>query len=139
MTPQVSEVMVTEVATVDPHTSLCEAARMMRDKDIGDVVVADGMQPRGILTDRDIAIRGIAESRNPESTEVGELASAHLQTLSPGDSVEDAVALMREAAVRRIPVLDEGSLVGIVSLGDLACELDRESALGEISAAPANH
>jgi CBS domain-containing protein len=136
---KVTEIMQSDVARVDPHASLREAARLMRDKDIGDVVVAEGTEPRGIITDRDIAIRGIAEGLDPETTEVGDLASASLKTLSPSDSIDDAIALMRDAAVRRIPVVDDGSIVGVVSLGDVALTREGESVLGEISGAPANH
>src|SRR5436305_3389352 len=139
MASQVGDLMATDVATVDPHATLQEAARLMRDKDIGDVIVTDGSAPRGILTDRDIAIRGVADSRDPAETEVSEVASTKLQTLSPSDDIDDAIALMRNAAVRRAPVLEDGAVVGVVSLGDLARERDRESALGQISTAPANH
>jgi CBS domain-containing protein len=140
MASQIGDLMATDVATIDPHATLREAARLMRDKDIGDVIITDGSTPRGILTDRDIAIRAVADSRrDPVATEVGEIASTSLQTLSPSDSIDDAVALMRDAAVRRAPVLDDGAVVGVVSLGDLARERDRESALGRISTAPANH
>ena len=139
MASQVADVMATDVATVDPHATLQEAARLMRDKDIGDVIVTDGSAPRGILTDRDIAIRGVADSRDPAETEVSEVASTKLQTLSPSDDIDDAIALMRNAAVRRAPVLEDGAVVGVVSLGDLARERDRESALGQISTAPANN
>ena len=103
MASQVADVMATDVATVDPHATLQEAARLMRDKDIGDVIVTDGSAPRGILTDRDIAIRGVADSRDPAETEVSEVASTKLQTLSPSDDIDDAIALMRNAAVRRAP------------------------------------
>jgi CBS domain-containing protein len=71
MSPQVSDLMAQDVATVDPHASLREAARVMRDHDIGDVVIADGTKPAGIIIDRDIAIRGVAEACDPETTEVG--------------------------------------------------------------------
>src|SRR2546421_961259 len=98
---QVADMMATDVAAVDPHATLQEAARLMRDKDIGDVIVTDGSAPRGILTDRDIAIRAVADSRDPAATEAGEIASTNLQTLSPSDSIDDADALMRDAALRR--------------------------------------
>jgi CBS domain-containing protein len=135
---KITELMQTDVARVDPHASLREAARLMRDKDVGDVVVAEGTQLRGIITDRDLAIRGIAESLDPETAEVGDLASAEVKTLTPSHSVDDAIALMRDASVRRIPVIDDGSVVGVISLGDIARERERESVPGEISGAPAN-
>src|SRR5438552_3124520 len=127
MSSQVRELMTSDVATVGPHTLLVEAARMMRDKNIGDVVLTDGTEPLGILTDRDIAIRAVAGSRDPEETEVGEVASHHLKTLGPEDTIDDAIALVQGEAVRRIPVVEGGSLVGILSIGDLARERDPQS------------
>jgi CBS domain-containing protein len=135
---KIKDVMQTEVAKVDPHASLREAARLMRDQDIGGVVITEGTEPRGIITDRDLAIRGIADTLDPETTEVGDVASPNLKTLSPEDSIEEAAMLMRDEPVRRIPVVDDGSVVGVVSLGDIAVALERGSVLGEISAAPAN-
>jgi CBS domain-containing protein len=138
MASQVSQLMATDVTTVDPHASLRKAAQLMREKDIGDVVVTEGDRLCGILTDRDITVRAVADNCDPEAMEVGEVASKEVRTLDPNDSVEEAVSLMREAAVRRAPVVQGGELIGIVSLGDLAREQDRRSALGQISAAPAN-
>jgi CBS domain-containing protein len=139
MASQVKDLMTSDVARVDPHASLLEAARLMRDEDVGGVVVADGSELVGLLTDRDIAVRGVAENCNPESTEVTAVASKDLETLKPDDDLDAAVALMRERAVRRAPVVDNGEVVGILSLGDLAREKDRKSALADISSAPPNH
>lgn len=111
----------------------------MRDQDIGDVIVLDDSQELfGVVTDRDLAVRLIAEGRDPAGVTIGEVCSRDLQTLSVDDSVGDAVRLMSEKAIRRLPVIEDGRPVGIVSLGDLAATQDPESALADISAAPPN-
>ena len=110
----------------------------MRDGNIGDVVVLEDGQVRGILTDRDIVIRALAEGMDPSRTTVGEVCSRELTTLSPTDSIAQAVSIMRDKAIRRLPVVEGGRPVGIVSLGDLAVEREPDSALGGISAAPPN-
>ncbi|HEX2031334.1 MAG TPA: CBS domain-containing protein [Actinomycetota bacterium] len=129
--------------TKDPQilpasASLVEAARVMRDEDIGPVIVVENDSVVGIVTDRDIVVRGVADDRPPGSTTVGEVASGDLTTVSPDDPVDDAVRLMRERAVRRLPVVEGGKPVGIVALGDLAVERDPRSALADISAAEPN-
>jgi CBS domain-containing protein len=122
-----------------PMTStVAEAARKMRDADIGDVIVLDDGQLRGIVTDRDIVIRAIADGRDPATVKLGDICSRDLTTLSPTDTVDDAVRLMRDKAIRRLPVVEQGKPVGIVSLGDLAVSQDPHSALGNISAAAPN-
>ena len=93
---------------------------------------------RGILTDRDIVVRAVADGLDVTATHAGDVVSRELVLLSPEDTVERAISLMREHAVRRIPVVDGDRPVGIVSIGDLALERDQESALAEISAAPPN-
>jgi CBS domain-containing protein/hemerythrin superfamily protein len=135
----VEEVMSKDPLTISTSSSIAEAARLMREADAGAMIVVDeGEKVEGILTDRDIAIRAVAEDRDPSGTRVGEIASTDLETLSPGSSLKDAVRLMRERAVRRLPVVESGRPVGIVSIGDLAIERDPESALADISRAPGN-
>ena len=138
MASQVKDLMATDLATVDPHAPLAEAARLMRDEDIGAVIVEEQNELVGLLTDRDIAIRAVADNRSAQDTEVQEIASKDLQTLRPDDDVDAAVELMRKTAVRRAPVVEEGRVVGILSLGDLARAKDQRSALADISKAPAN-
>jgi CBS domain-containing protein len=138
MTSHVKDLMTTDLATVDPHAPLVKAAKLMRDEDVGAVIVAENDELVGLLTDRDIAIRAVAEDRSPE-TEVQDIASKDLQTLKPDDDLDSAVELMRKQAVRRAPVVDNGKVVGIVSIGDLARTKDRHSALADISNAPANN
>jgi CBS domain-containing protein len=121
------------------HAPVLEAARAMREHDIGGVIVLEGPRLLGILTDRDIVVRALAEERNPTQTQIGEICSRVLTTISPTSSVAYAVRLMREKAIRRLPVVEEdGRVVGVVSIGDVAVEKDRRSVLGEISAAPPN-
>jgi CBS domain-containing protein len=111
----------------------------MRGNDIGDVIVLKEKRLFGILTDRDIVVRALATRSNPETTTVGEICSRDLTTIEPTSSVEQAVRFMREKAIRRLPVVDEGGdVIGIVSIGDLALERDPDSALADISAAPPN-
>jgi CBS domain-containing protein len=133
------EIMTQNPVTVQTTDSVLAAARSMRDGNIGDVVVVDQGAIHGILTDRDIVVRALAEGRDPARTTVGEICSRELTILAPEDAIGDAVAIMRDKAIRRLPVVDGGGRpVGIVSLGDLAVERDPESTLGGISAAPPN-
>jgi CBS domain-containing protein len=110
----------------------------MRDAEIGDVIVIENNQVCGIVTDRDIVVRILAETRDPATTTLADICSHSIVTVTPTESVEEAVRLMRTHAIRRLPVVDGGQAVGIVSLGDLAVERDPGSALGEISGAPPN-
>ena len=134
---------INEVMTADPRTvalgdTLTEAARVLAEAAIGAVLVTDEGQVVGILTDRDIVVRALADGRDPGSTNVGDVCSADVTTLTPDQSVDDAVRLMREHDVRRVPVVQDGRPAGIVSLGDLAVEREPDSALADISAAPPN-
>jgi CBS domain-containing protein len=138
MSEVVEEVMTPNPVTVQRTETLTTVARRMREEDIGPVVIMDNGAVCGIVTDRDIVVRAIAEGRNPQETKVGEICSKDLTTISKGDSVDDAVRLMREKAIRRLPVVEGGKPVGIVSIGDLAQERDPESALADISTAPPN-
>jgi CBS domain-containing protein len=135
----ISEVMTSDVVSLPSTASVVEAALAMRGADIGFVVITTEDQPRGVVTDRDIAIRVVAEALNPSETTLGDVASGELACLTPEHTAEDAARLMRQLAVRRLPVVDERDrLVGVVSIGDLAVEKDPESALADISASPPN-
>jgi len=125
------------ISTVAP---LQEAAQRMRTADVGALVVQEDGRVYGIVTDRDIAIRAVAQGLNPETTPIGSVCSQEVTTVSPDDDLDSVVKLMRERALRRVLVVDyEKAPIGIVSLGDLAVEYDRRSVLGQISAAPPNH
>jgi CBS domain-containing protein len=135
---------IREVMTADPHTvqsgaTLQDAAREMQQDDIGAVLVEENGSVTGILTDRDIVVRAIAEGRDPSSTRVADVATSDVKALTPDQSVEDAIRLVREQNVRRIPVVQDGRPAGIVSIGDLAIERDTQSALADISSEPSNN
>jgi CBS domain-containing protein len=136
----VRDVMTAHVVTLPGETTLAEAALAMREQDIGDIVVADGAGPVGLVTDRDIVVRAVAERRDPATTTLGEILTPDLVTVRPDDTVQSAALLMRDHAVRRVLVCEEDqTLVGILSIGDLAEEIDPESVLGGISRAAPNN
>ncbi|SCL15893.1 CBS domain-containing protein [Micromonospora inyonensis] len=131
---RVSDVMTRQVVYLSTETPLDEAARVMKEADIGDVVVTDGATLAGMLTDRDIVVRAVAERSDPATTTIGSIVTREVVMIDQHCSTAEAAALMRERGVRRILVCDaDRKLVGIVSLGDLATQLDPNSALGEIS------
>ena len=134
------EMTVSDVMTKNPvvcglSTSVAEAARLMRDHDIGDVLVSDGSQFVGIVTDRDIVVRCIADGRDTRSVTIGDVCSDEVESIDVDATVDTAARLMRDAAVRRLPVMNGNRLVGIVTLGDLAVSVEPQSALADISAA----
>jgi CBS domain-containing protein len=139
MAETVREVMTDRVVTVPSTASLMDASRAMADHDIGDVIVVDEGNVSGIVTDRDIVVRAIAKGSEPKTTMVSEVLSGQVQTLGPDASIGEAVRMMTEGAIRRIPVVEGGRPVGIVSIGDLAVERDADSALADISAANPNN
>ena len=117
---------IRELMTKEPHAlasgaTVMEAARLMRDEDMGIVPVVDGDKLVGTVTDRDIAIRVVAEGRSPETVTVGEIASRELVTIDPQQELDEALRLMARHQVRRLPVVEEdGKLVGIVAQADIA-------------------
>ena len=135
----VRDLMTSDPRTLERSANATEAARLMRDQDVGSVVITDGDQVHGILTDRDIVVRGIAEGRSAEEIRVGDICTTGVDALAPDDSIDDAIRQIREKHIRRLPVVDGGRPVGILSIGDLAIERDQDSALAEISAAPPNN
>lgn len=139
MPQSIREVMTSDPVQVPEEMSIIQVAEIMRDRDIGDVIVTNGSDVVGIVTDRDIVVRGLASGNGFEMLAVGDVASREIETVSPDDPVARAVELMSNRAIRRLPVVDNGELVGVVSIGDLAMERDPESALAEISEAPPNN
>ena len=140
MAQSIQEVMTHDPVTVEGSANLGEVAQAMRDSDTGAIVVTDNGRAQGIVTDRDIVVRAVADGRDPSTVPASELASENLVTLSVEDTVERAIELVREHDVRRLPVVDgDGRAVGIVSLGDLAMERDEDSALADMSSAPPNN
>ncbi|GAA4419407.1 CBS domain-containing protein [Georgenia halophila] len=137
MANTVTDVMTKNPTKIRANQTVREAAELMKAQDIGDLVVEDGGQVVGIVTDRDLVIRVLATGGGAED-EVRNACSADLVTVSPDDPQEAAVNLMREKGVRRVPVMRGDDLVGILSIGDLAMERDQESALADISAKQPN-
>lgn len=135
----IREVMTADPVHVPEDMNIMQVAEIMRDRDIGDVIVTNGSSVVGIVTDRDLVVRGLASGNGVEAMTVGSVATRDVQAVGPDDPVGRAVSLMSEQAIRRLPVVDGGSLVGVVSIGDLAIERDPESALAEISQAPPNN
>ena len=121
--------------TVNVDDAVKDAAVVMRDSDIGDVIVIEDGQVTGILTDRDIVVRAVADGRDAESTPVSDICTTGIRAIEPDASVDDALRMMREEDIRRLPVVKNGRPVGIISLGDLAVEREPESTLADISAA----
>ena len=134
----IADVMTRDPATVERNESAAEAARRMAAADAGDVIVVDNGTVCGILTDRDIAIRLVARDKGPDTPVADIVSDDELVTVGPDTSINQAIALVRGKAVRRLPVVQRGRAVGIVSLGDLAIEEDEDSALADISAAEGN-
>jgi CBS domain-containing protein len=138
MGQSIRDVMTPNPRTVEADATLEDAAREMGQDDVGAVLVKENGSV-GILTDRDIVVRAIAEHKDPSSTKVSDVATHDVEALSPDQSVEDAIKIVREQNVRRIPVLDGDEPVGIISIGDLAIERDKDSALADISSEPPNN
>ena len=138
MAKSIRDAMTTTPASLLASSTVADAAQQMRDLDIGDVLVEQEGRLAGIVTDRDLVVRAIAEGRDATST-LGDIVSSEVVCITPTDTADDAIRLMRERALRRVPVVEDGKPVGIVSLGDLAGERDPRSVLGEISTAPPNH
>ena len=125
---KVSEVMTRDVRTVRPDQTAREAASFMLSEDTGSMPVSDGEQLLGMITDRDIAVRGVAKGYGPD-TPVSELMTNDVVCARDDDDIEEVATKMSQAQVRRMPILDSGEkLCGIVSLGDLSREADPDSA-----------
>ncbi|HVL92437.1 MAG TPA: CBS domain-containing protein [Acidimicrobiales bacterium] len=134
----IRDIMTPSPATLPADASVVEAARVMRDNDVGDVILVDGDQVCGIITDRDIAVRAVAEGGDPSQLRAGDVGTLDPTCITSDDTAEDALRLMRGQAIRRLPVVEGGRPVGIITLGDLSIEREPDSALADISAAPPN-
>jgi CBS domain-containing protein len=131
--------MTTMPISVSSTAPVITAAETMRDNDIGDVLVTVDGKVAGLVTDRDLVVRFLAGGMDPSTTTVGQVCSRDLVATHPDTPVDEAVRVMRERAVRRLPVInDTGEAIGFVSLGDLAITRDPRSALADISMAPPN-
>jgi CBS domain-containing protein len=125
MAKTVREVMTSKLCSIDTDKSITYAAKMMRDEDVGLAPIVEGDRLVGVLTDRDIAVRVVAEGRDPEQVKVTEVASRDLVTLDPQQDLDEALRLMAQHQVRRLPVVEEdGRLVGVVAQADVAQQAD---------------
>lgn len=139
MVQAVGDIMTKGPVSLSAEATVRDAARYMRELNVGAIVVHRHGEVCGIVTDRDIVVRCLARDGDCDETPLHEICSRELVALHPDDDVDHAVRLMRDKAIRRIPVLKNGRAVGILSLGDLALERDPFSALGAISAASPNY
>ncbi|PZR83502.1 MAG: CBS domain-containing protein [Candidatus Aeolococcus gillhamiae] len=130
--------MEAQVVTVDAGDTVREAARRMRSADIGDVIVLEHGRLQGVLTDRDIVVRVVAEERDSEVTVCGQVSSREVHCVAPETPVAEALTLMRRHALRRLPVVDGDHVSGVISLADIAVDRDPESVLASISGAPSS-
>ncbi len=138
MAQTVADVMTANPVTVESEDTAAEAAMRMAANDAGDVIVLANGKVCGIVTDRDIAIRLVAQGL-PSSTQVSEIVSdSDVLTVDRDMALDQAIELMRAKGVRRLPVVQGGSAIGVVSLGDIAIERDPQSAVADISAARGN-
>lgn len=134
----VRSVMTGPVVTLPPDATVADAAEQMRANDIGNVLVAEGRKLFGVVTDRDLVVKAMALGLDPK-TPLERVCTQETVTIGPDADVAEAVKLMADNALRRLPVMADDKIVGILSLGDLAAQRDPDSALGEISAAPPNN
>jgi len=125
---QIKDVMTLNPTTCEPQASVVDAAKVMAQEDVGSIPIVEGDRLIGVVTDRDIVIRVVAEGRDLQSTTVGEIASRDLVTVSPDEDLDRALELMAENQVRRVPVIEGDTLVGIVAQRDIALQgADRET------------
>ncbi len=135
---KVKEVMTTKIAFVHPTDKVMDAARLMQKYNVGSIPVCDEDSTlRGIVTDRDIVIRNIAYGNDPFNTDISGIMTPNVKTVDPDTNINDVTKMMAEYQIRRIPVVEDSKLVGIVALGDMATDkrFDTEAseALTEIS------
>jgi len=129
---QIKDVMTSNVEVIHPDAMLQDAAKKMRDLDVGSLPVCDGQRLVGTLTDRDIVVRAIAEGRDPTATPVRMAMTSEVIYCFEDQAVEEAAKLMKEEQIRRLPILNRDKrLVGIVSLGDLAVDTGDKRMVGE--------
>jgi CBS domain-containing protein len=138
MADTIRDLVKGDPVTVEASATVQDAAKLMADKDIGNVLIVERGEVKGIVTDRDIVVRVLAKGDGADAS-VREAASTDVQTIAPDASIDDAIQQMEQANVRRLPVAEDGKPVGVISLGDLAQAKDKDSALADISAASPNN
>lgn len=139
MHKKIADLVHRNPVTLDCSQSAHDAARLMREHNIGDVVITEGGNVKGIVTDRDIVVNCLAVDKDPKSTTLRDFCGSKVVSIAPSESLNEAVQRMRQNSIRRLVVCEGDELVGVLSLGDLAVTLDPDSALGQISQAPANN
>ena len=140
----VRDVMTPNPDCVSQDADVKEAARIMKDKDTGVVPVVDGKKVIGLITDRDIVVRGIAEGKDLANCRVNELMTKHVRSVREDDTIDQVLTMMSSAEIRRVPVVNgSDEIVGIVSIGDIAIETNKDGRVGkaieDISQAPPNN
>lgn len=128
---QVRDIMTTQVQSVTPQTDLITVARHMRDLNVGSLPIVENNRLLGIITDRDIVIRVVAEGRNPQTEQVLQHLTPNPMTIHSEASVNDAADLMAREQIRRLPVVDDDKLVGWLALGDVAVEVNKDKLSGD--------
>jgi CBS domain-containing protein len=130
---KIRDIMTRNPEVVRPDDKLQTAAMKMRELDVGVVPVCDGRKLRGMLTDRDIAVRAVAEGQDPRSVTVQDVMTPDVTYCMEDDSLEEVARIMKEEQIRRLPIVDNNhDLVGIVSLGDLAVDTGDEQLSGRV-------
>ncbi len=138
---KVKDIMTKNVAYINPDSTVVEAAQMMQKHNVGSIPVCDKSGVVGIVTDRDIIVRNIAHGKNPKDTPVKDVMTGQVTTASPDMDVNDITKMMAQNQIRRVPVVEDNMIVGMLALGDVAADnrfnMEASSALSEISR-PAN-
>jgi CBS domain-containing protein len=138
MADSVRDLLKGDPVTVEASATVQDAAKLMDENDIGNVLVVENNEVQGIVTDRDIVVRVIAKGDGADAS-VREAATTDVETIEPDASIDDAIQKMEQGNVRRLPVVEDGKPVGVISLGDLAQAKDKDSALANISSASPNN
>jgi len=125
---KVREIMTEEITIAAPDSTLEELAVLMRDGDVGSIPILDDGELVGIVTDRDIVVGCVAEGHDPSDMTAEELMSEDLETIHPASEVEEASLIMARRQVRRLPVVEEGEFIGMISLGDIAVKETSDTA-----------
>ena len=128
MSKKVQEAMTADPVTINRTDSVVSAARLMESADVGSVPVVEQGTPVGIVTDRDIAIRVVARGKDPQQTQVGEIATDQPYYVHPDQDLDEALELMAYRKVRRLPVVDDGQLVGMLAQADVVHEAKEKKA-----------
>jgi CBS domain-containing protein len=128
---KISEIMTKDVQTVSPDMDLVMVAQHMRDLDVGVIPVVENGNLLGVITDRDIVVRALAGGGDPLTATVSTYMTTDPTTVSPDDDVQRAAEIMAREQIRRLPVVQDGTLVGIVSIGDVAVDVGKDRLVGE--------